>query len=66
MNDDIRKRRTPVAKPPLPHERDQTPETKGKRRNPEIAQAERDLRNGQVDTDNYTRVRNAVEGKTRR
>ncbi len=39
----------------LPHERDQSIEAPGDPRR-SIAQAARDLEEGQVDTDNYTRV----------
>ncbi len=50
---------TPVADPMLPHERDESPADPAQTGAPhaEIAIAERDLREGQVDTDNYTRLR---------
>ena len=66
MNRDARRTRrlrgprpaSPVADCMLPHERDESPADPAQRGAPhdEIAIAERDLREGQVDTDNYTRV----------
>ena len=53
----------------LPHERDESPESGAPRRGV-MRQAESDLREGQVDTDNYTRIRDvapsAVDGRRRR
>jgi hypothetical protein len=46
-----------VAACALPHERDEAPDSRGGREHAEIAIAERDLREGRVDTDNYTRAR---------
>lgn len=40
----------------LPHERDETPESGAPRRDV-IRQAESDVSSGQIDTDNYTRMR---------
>ncbi len=40
----------------LPHERDETPDSGAPARGV-IRQAESDVREGQVDTDNYTRIR---------
>lgn len=50
---------SPVADCMLPHERDESPADPAHAGAPhaEIAIAERDLREGQVDTDNYTRLR---------
>lgn len=50
---------SPVADYMLPHERDESPSDPAQAGAPhgEIAMAERDLREGQVDTDNYTRLR---------
>jgi hypothetical protein len=45
-----------VAHPPLPHDRDESPETAGGSRRI-IQRAAQDVRDGQVDTDNYTRAR---------
>ncbi len=60
------KPRPPAPRPPrrksevltrsLPHERDEIADTDDQPR-PEIATAERDVREGRVDTDNYTRMR---------
>jgi hypothetical protein len=49
----------------LPHERDEAAETGGEPR-PEIAIAERDIRQGRVDTDNYTRLREVGEAGLRK
>jgi hypothetical protein len=45
-----------VARPPLPHDRDESPEVGGAPRQI-IAQGQQDLAAGRVDTDNYTRAR---------
>jgi hypothetical protein len=52
------RRRLPqdAARPKLPHDRDESPETGGAPR-AIIAQANGDLEQGRVDTDNYTRAR---------
>ena len=45
---------------PLPHEHDEAPEPRPDaktRPQPEVAQALKDVKAGQVDTDNYTRAR---------
>ncbi len=44
---------------PLPHERDEIA-SGGARRRSAIVQAERDVRRGLVDTDNYTRARDVA------
>ena len=53
----------------LPHERDQIVDKQNKRR-PLIQQAEKDLADGKVDTDNYTRMTAIVaasrQGRRRR
>jgi len=51
------KRAKPCLK--LPHERDESPEV-GKTLSPLIGQAEKDLEEGLVDTDNYTRLSEAA------
>ena len=60
------KSRPPAARPPrpksevltrsLPHERDEIADTDDQPR-PDIETAHRDISEGQVDTDNYTRLR---------
>jgi hypothetical protein len=58
-----------AAQPPLPHERDESPEPEGAPR-AIIAKAKDDLDEGRVDTDNYTRARDvtrhALAGRRRR
>jgi hypothetical protein len=53
----------------LPHERDESPESGAPRRDV-MRQAESDLGEGQIDTDNYTRIRevapSAGDGRRRR
>lgn len=49
----------------LPHERDESAEPSGKRQ-AKISIAERDVREGQVDTDNYTRMREVGEAGLRK
>lgn len=62
-----RRRRAPVnptSPGPLamPHERDETPEDRASARpQPAVAQAARDLEDGLVDTDNYTRTRDIAK-----
>ena len=50
---------------PLPHERDEIADSDAQPR-PEIATAEHDVREGQVDTDNYTRLRDVGEAGLRK
>ena len=69
------KTRTPVPRPPrrksevlsrsLPHERDEIADGDDQAR-PEIAIAEKDIREGRVDTDNYTRLREVGEAGLRK
>jgi hypothetical protein len=49
----------------LPHERDESAEPGGVPQ-PDIAIAERDVREGRVDTDNYTRMREVGEAGLRK
>ena len=49
----------------LPHERDESAEPSGVRQ-PSMAIAERDVREGRVDTDNYTRMREVGEAGLRK
>jgi hypothetical protein len=49
----------------LPHERDEAADD-GAVRSPEIAIAEKDVREGRVDTDNYTRMREVGEAGLRK
>ena len=62
-------RRTGAASPDtgvrLPHERDESADAGGEPRR-EIAIAEHDLREGQVDTDNYTRLREVGQAGLRK
>lgn len=50
------RRKSEVLTRSLPHERDEIADTDDLPR-PDIAAAERDVREGRVDTDNYTRMR---------
>ena len=59
------RRPTPEAECRLPHERDEAAEP-GARSSKEIAIAEKDLREGRVDTDNYTRMREVGEAGLRK
>ena len=62
-------RRTRRASPDsgcrLPHERDEAADA-GSEPRTEIAIAERDVRQGRVDTDNYTRIREVAESGLRK
>jgi hypothetical protein len=49
----------------LPHERDESAEPSDTQQ-PDIVIAERDLREGRVDTDNYTRMREVGEAGLRK
>lgn len=60
---------TTAGELPLPHEHDETPEQRSDARTspqPAVAQAARDLRDGQVDTDNYTRAHEITRCPARR
>jgi len=63
-------RRTSGASPDpgtrLPHERDESSDESRAEPQAEIKIAERDLREGQVDTDNYTRMREVGEAGLRK
>jgi len=50
----------------LPHERDESSDESRAEPQPEIAIAERDVRQGRVDTDNYTRLRQVGEAGLRK
>jgi hypothetical protein len=50
----------------LPHERDEASDDSRAEPQREIAIAERDVREGQVDTDNYTRMREVGEAGLRK
>ena len=50
----------------LPHERDEASDDSRAEPQAEIAIAERDVREGQVDTDNYTRMREVGEAGLRK
>ena len=46
---------------PAPHERDESVDSAAPQSGPKLEQAERDLREGRVDTDDYARTREAFE-----
>ena len=50
----------------LPHERDESADESRGEPQAEIAIAERDVRQGRVDTDNYTRMRQVAEAGLRK
>ena len=50
----------------LPHERDEASDDSRREPQAEIKIAERDVREGQVDTDNYTRMREVGEAGLRK
>ena len=50
----------------LPHERDESSDQSRAEPQVEIAIAERDVRQGQVDTDNYTRIREVAQAAPRK
>ena len=50
----------------LPHERDESADESRSEPQAEIEIAERDVRQGQVDTDNYTRMREVGEAGLRK
>jgi hypothetical protein len=58
----LRRRREPAAQPlPAPHERDESVDPKAPAAGPKLDGAEKDVREGRVDTDNYGRVRESFE-----
>jgi hypothetical protein len=58
----LRRRREPAAHPlPAPHERDESVDSKAPDAGPKLERAEKDVREGRVDTDNYGRTRESFE-----
>ena len=57
---------TPDSGTRLPHERDESSDQAAAEPHADIEIAERDLREGQVDTDNYTRMREVGEAGLRK
>lgn len=58
----LRRRREPAARPlPAPHERDESVDPKAPDSGPKLDSAEKDVREGRVDTDNYGRARENFE-----
>jgi hypothetical protein len=63
----LRRRREPAAHPlPVPHERDESVDPEAPAEGPKLVGAEKDLREGRVDTDNYSRAREAFEQQEER
>jgi hypothetical protein len=58
----LRRTREPAARPlPAPHERDESVDPKSPAAGPKLDTAEKDVREGRVDTDNYGRARESFE-----
>ena len=57
---------TPDPGTRLPHERDESADDSRSEPQPDIKIAERDIREGRVDTDNYTRMREVGEAGLRK